>query len=151
LALLDQKAEPAKLSVQLDLSQLGPILIVVPSEHCEEKNVSHILQVAGYRIVIASVGPNIASSEAELALLIGFKPASRIERIVSATRRDVPDLPVIVLGPDDFETKVRLLELRADDYIVEPFDSAELLARIGSLIRRRNFSRCLPIASHTIP
>jgi len=45
-------------------------------------------------------------------------------------------LPFIVVGPDDIEAKVRLFKVEADDYVVEPFDRTEFLARVSSLIRR---------------
>ena len=42
----------------------------------------------------------------------------------------------MVVGPNDIEAKVRLFELGADDYVVEPFDQTEFLARIKSLVHR---------------
>ena len=38
------------------------------------------------------------------------------------------------------ETKVGLFELGADDYVEEPFDAGELVARLRSLMRRRKLS-----------
>lgn len=46
--------------------------------------------------------------------------------------------PVLVLtGEDTLESKVRLLEIGADDYLTKPFEPAELKARIDALTRRR--------------
>jgi DNA-binding response OmpR family regulator len=45
--------------------------------------------------------------------------------------------PMIVLsGVDDEEEKSRLLDEGADDYLVKPFSSRELLARIRAILRR---------------
>ncbi len=47
------------------------------------------------------------------------------------------DIPIIMLTVQSSETdKVIGLEVGADDYIVKPFSSKELLARINSLLRR---------------
>jgi DNA-binding response OmpR family regulator len=47
------------------------------------------------------------------------------------------DLPVLVLtGAASVEDRVRGLNAGADDYLVKPFSYAELLARIGALLRR---------------
>ena len=81
-----------------------------------------------------------------------------------AIRRDVPDLCIVDLGlPDmdgltlvrelwedvrfgviiltgrgDVSDRVLGLELGADDYIVKPFEPRELVARVNSVIRRRD-------------
>ena len=49
-----------------------------------------------------------------------------------------PHTAMIILSPNaDVRTKVRLLELGADDYIEEPFEPLELLARVRSFVRRQ--------------
>lgn len=76
----------------------------------------------------------------DLVILANSRPvwfSERIFDICSAVRRSSPDVPIIVVGPDDLEAKVRLFEIGADDYIVEPFDLHEFLARVKSLIRRQ--------------
>ncbi len=45
---------------------------------------------------------------------------------------------VIVTARDSVEDKVAGLDLGADDYIVKPFDSDELKARLRSVLRRKN-------------
>ncbi len=47
---------------------------------------------------------------------------------------------IIISARDTVNDRVKGLEIGADDYLVKPFDLAELNARIKSLIRRINFS-----------
>lgn len=51
---------------------------------------------------------------------------------------DTPVLFLTALG--DVEDRVEGLDTGADDYLVKPFDFAELLARIRSMTRRRSIS-----------
>jgi DNA-binding response OmpR family regulator len=46
---------------------------------------------------------------------------------------------IIISARDTIDDRIKGLELGADDYLVKPFDLAELNARIKSLIRRMNF------------
>lgn len=46
-------------------------------------------------------------------------------------------IPILILsGENESSTKVKLLDLGADDYLVKPYCFEELLARINSLLRR---------------
>jgi two-component system OmpR family response regulator len=45
---------------------------------------------------------------------------------------------IILSARDETSDRVQGLELGADDYLVKPFDFAELLARIRAVLRRRN-------------
>jgi two-component system KDP operon response regulator KdpE len=72
----------------------------------------------------------------DLAVLdLGLPDGDGIEFITGL--RAWSDIPVIVLsaraGEDD---KVRALDAGADDYLVKPFGSAELLARVRAQLRR---------------
>lgn len=54
-------------------------------------------------------------------------------------------LAVIVLtARDATDEKVTALDLGADDFVTKPFDSAELLARVRSALRRKTGSRTHP-------
>jgi DNA-binding response OmpR family regulator len=56
---------------------------------------------------------------------------------VAGQIRALGSIPIIVVSGESSEaSKVRALELGADDYLVKPFGKAELLARIGAVIRR---------------
>lgn len=59
----------------------------------------------------------------------GFNVAGQI--------RAAGGVPILVLSGESSETaKVKALSIGADDYLVKPFGRAELLARIGALMRR---------------
>ena len=48
-------------------------------------------------------------------------------------------VPILILSArDGVEDRIRGLDLGADDYLVKPFDYAELLARVRGLLRRRS-------------
>jgi DNA-binding response OmpR family regulator len=58
---------------------------------------------------------------------------SVLDRIKSANS----DVPVIICtARDELEDRIRGLDAGSDDYIVKPFDAAELLARIRAVLRR---------------
>ena len=63
----------------------------------------------------------------------GFTVAGRI--------RAEGDAPIVVVsGESSEDAKVRALGIGADDYLVKPFGRAELLARIGAVMRRADRS-----------
>jgi len=45
---------------------------------------------------------------------------------------------LIITARDDIDTRVAGLDIGADDYLVKPFDSKELMARIRAVVRRRS-------------
>ena len=57
-------------------------------------------------------------------------------------RADSYATPVLILtAADGLENRVKGLKLGADDYLVKPFDSNELLARIEAVLRRSGSGR----------
>ena len=52
--------------------------------------------------------------------------------------REVSDVPIIFLSANDQEENiVKALAMGADDYMIKPFSSTELLARVASSLRKR--------------
>lgn len=62
--------------------------------------------------------------------------------------RHLSDTPIIMLSAkgETFD-KVLGLELGADDYIIKPFDSKELVARVRAVLRRFNVKQPVPVSN----
>jgi DNA-binding response OmpR family regulator len=61
-------------------------------------------------------------------------------QIIREIKKVEPATGIIVISArNSLDNKIEGLELGADDYITKPFDMAELVARVKSIIRRRNF------------
>jgi two-component system OmpR family response regulator len=75
---------------------------------------------------------------AVLVLDIGLPGIDGFE-VVRRLRARASTLPVLLLtARDAIEDRVRGLELGADDYLVKPFATAELVARLRALVRRNS-------------
>jgi DNA-binding response OmpR family regulator len=77
-----------------------------------------------------STRPNLVLVDLRLPGLSGIEVCKRL-------RADRFETPIIVLSAvGDEMDKVLLLEIGADDYVVKPFGTRELLARIRAVLRR---------------
>ena len=75
----------------------------------------------------------------DLILLEVMLPKKNGFDVCRALRDQGSSVPVIILTAREEEAdKVSGLEIGADDYIVKPIDSNELVARVGALLRRCN-------------
>ncbi len=104
------------------------------------KRLSGILLSAGYNLDVVSEVASRSLIGVALAVLVSSEPYWRIEHIYEiclAMRSRAPDLPIMVLGRDDVDIKVKLFVSGADDYVLERFDIEEFLARVRAHIRRR--------------
>lgn len=83
----------------------------------------------------------LAAEHFDLALLdIGLPGADGLT-LLRRLRSDGKTLPVMVLtARDTLAAKVEALDLGADDFLMKPFEQAELAARCRALIRRSNLS-----------
>jgi two-component system response regulator MprA len=78
--------------------------------------------------------PDAIVLDLQLPDLDGLEVCRRIRRAGDAT-------PILMLtARDAVNDRVEGLDAGADDYLVKPFDLAELLARLRALLRRKGFS-----------
>lgn len=124
------------------LSSTGGRVLVVAASSTLARTVVVTLRGFGYKSEFAPELPfewQHTLTSFDLLILVSSRPfwfrKSSFD-ICSAVRQESLKLPIIVVGRDDPEAKVRLLETGADDYIVEPFDPHEFLLRVRGLIRR---------------
>ena len=80
----------------------------------------------------------LAAQSADLAIVDVNLPGLNGFEVVRALRRRGSDIPVIFLtARGDIQDRVEGLDSGGDDYLVKPFEMAELAARIRALLRRR--------------
>ncbi|MBP3597484.1 MAG: response regulator transcription factor [Clostridia bacterium] len=101
------------------------------------------LELAGYECIEAEDGEKavqiLEKENPEIILLDVMLPKKDGFQIAEEIVKN--DIPIIFLtAKENTMDKVKGLKLGADDYIVKPFDSMELLARIEAVLRRRGKS-----------
>lgn len=118
---------------------MAKILIVDDDPHIREL-VRHFLSTAGFDVAEASDGREalrlLESVRADLIVLDVMMPnldgwdfCRELKR-----RRDLPILMLTAKG--ETSQKLKGFELGADDYLVKPFEPAELAARVKALLKR---------------
>ena len=98
------------------------------------------LERANYEVLVARDGEEGLSKaqleQPDLIILDLMLPRMDGLEVCRALRRE-RDVPIIMLTARDSEVdRVVGLELGADDYVVKPFSVRELMARVGSVLRR---------------
>lgn len=118
----------------------NPTILVVDDEQAIVDVLHYNLTKAHYRVLVAYDGEtalDLAHRERpDLVILDLMLPGLDGLEVCRRLRAD-GDLPIIMLTARDEEVdRVVGLELGADDYVVKPFSTRELLARIKSVLRR---------------
>jgi adenylate cyclase len=120
-------------------------ILVVDDDPKNCKLLQAVLAPLGYTVNSAKSGPEaldlIAAEPPDLVLLdivmpqlSGYEVCRKL-RDAAATRA----LPVIMLTSSGDQDKVSAIEAGADDFIARPFDQMELLARVRSLLRIKQY------------
>lgn len=121
-----------------------PHIIVVDDHRDIRDLVGKYLQQQGYRVSTAENGSALrrllGRAAADLIVLDIMMPGEDGLTLCRELRSGAgPDIPVIFLTARADETdRIIGLELGADDYLVKPFSSRELQARIKAVLRRVN-------------
>jgi two-component system OmpR family response regulator/two-component system copper resistance phosphate regulon response regulator CusR len=116
-------------------------ILLVQDDHVVGKAVSKALTEAGHACEWAKNGEFglgcVLSQRNDLILLDLLLPGLSGIEILDIVRQEGIPTPIIVLtAKRALEDRVNGLRLGADDYVVKPFDMAELLARIEAVLRR---------------
>lgn len=124
-------------------------ILIVEDELPMRTALVETLKTEGYRVVAAHDGERgleLACTEPfDLVLLDVMMPKLDGFAVCRELRKRGRDMPVLMLtakgGVDD---RVTGLDSGADDYLAKPFSLRELLARVRSLLRRRERDAAVP-------
>ncbi len=116
-------------------------ILIVDDEPRMRRFVRMNLELEGFNVSEASDGleavrkvreeaPNLVVLDVEMPHLDGFETLAQIRSTSSA-----PVIMLTVRGEE--EERIKGLDLGADDYVTKPFSTAELIARLGVIQRRR--------------
>ena len=129
-------------------------ILIAEDDGAIREVLADMLQGAGYAVRTAADGRAalelLLSSPVDLALLDVNMPEINGFQLLKMMARECPEIPSIILTAHGEEKeRVKGLELGADDYVVKPFSTAELLARIAAVLRRSP-GRRLPVAQQLL-
>jgi len=116
-------------------------ILVIDDDEALRDTISVMLEQEGFRAILAADGRSgyekAVSLKPDLALVDLRLPGMSGIEICKQLRAANVAVPIIVLSAvGDEVDKVLLLEIGADDYVVKPFGTRELLARIRAVLRR---------------
>lgn len=117
-------------------------LLLVDDEHKLLDALGHILKKNGYSVDTADDGNSgmemALSGIYDIIILDWMLPGQSGPSILHEIRSMGLNVPIIFLtARDALEDRVAIFYSGADDYLIKPFATAELLARIRALTRRR--------------
>lgn len=104
-----------------------------------------VLEPRGYEVAVAGSGAEalerLRGGDIDLVLLDIVMPELDGYEVCRAIRADPASafLPVVMITASGEQEKRRALEAGADDFVAKPFDHAELLARVRSLLRIKRY------------
>jgi DNA-binding response OmpR family regulator len=99
-------------------------------------------EAEGYRVTAVIDGPamreSLQANAIDIILLDLVLPGGEDGLALARDVRSRSNVPIIMLtGRDDVVDKIVGLEVGADDYVAKPFHLRELLARVRTVLRRR--------------
>lgn len=118
-------------------------ILVVDDEQLMTVMLSALLTTEGYEVVqapdgarateiLAEVTPDVILCDLAMPTMDGFELLQWVRR--NARLRQVPF--VVVTAHGEIENRMEALQLGADDFILKPFNTSELVAKVNGLVAR---------------
>lgn len=120
-------------------------ILVIDDDPTVLERALQLLREGGYEVLTATNGQEglrtVFQERPDLIILDIMMPPGMDGFEICQRVRELTDVPIVMLtARKDEEDIIRGLELGADDYVVKPFRSGELLARVKAALRRFNIS-----------
>lgn len=119
----------------------APVVLIAEDDDDINHMLSDLLDGQGYRTQSAFSGTEALlyiEREAPAAVILDLMlPGMTGEELLLRIKEtDAGTAVIVASAKDDVRTRVALLRAGADDYVVKPFDTDELLARLEAVLRR---------------
>jgi len=116
-------------------------ILIIEDETPMRTALADLLSGEGYRVLTATDGASglqrALEEQPSLILLDLMMPKLDGFEVCAELRRRAQAMPVLMLtAKGQIEDRVHGLDVGADDYLVKPFSTEELLARVRALLRR---------------
>jgi len=128
----------------MDAEDTRPHILVAEDDPLTSQLLNDLLSASGYVVLLARDGvealsrsrfekPDLVLLDIRLPMLSGLEVCQQIK-----TQENTRQIPVILMtAMPASEARIFSLQIGADDYIVKPFRSRELVARIGARLRAK--------------
>jgi adenylate cyclase len=122
-----------------------PLILVVDDLAQNVRLLEAVLSPKGFRVAAATSGEEaldvLSNEHPDLVLLDIVMPGMDGHEVCRRIRQspETAFLPVVMITASGEEEKIRAIESGADDFVHKPFDQAELLARVRSLVRVKRY------------
>src|SRR6476659_10711094 len=122
------------------LADDAPHLLVVDDDRRIRDLLSRFLSSEGYRVTTADTATDarakLSGLSFDLLILDVMMPGESGFDLAKAIRGD-SNVPILVLtARDAAESRIKGLEMGADDYLSKPFEPRELSLRIANILKR---------------
>jgi DNA-binding response OmpR family regulator len=120
-------------------------VLIIEDDKALVKFIKQLLETSGYEVDFCYNGangiskvkkfkPDIILLDIMMSVLDGYKVAQHLKK-----NEETKFIPIImVTAKSESIDKVKGINCGIDDYLIKPFDTKELLARIKSLLNKRN-------------
>ncbi len=154
---LESKIQPSKGSKVNAFDSDAPKVLVVDDHAASRMTAVALLAMEGYEVIEADSGSSavelVTQKQPDLILLDVMMPGIDGFEVCQLLKQDESTrlIPIIfVTALNDRRSRIRGIEVGADDFLSKPFDRVELAARVKSLVRQKRLNEDLDHAEQVL-